>query len=140
MPLHTVARLNSLLDAPLAGKRLLICGVSYRQDVGDTRYSPTETLVRELIAQKANVTCHDPYVTYWDELDINLPLQLPKSVDFDAVIFSVPHKQYRNMDLASWGSGTPLILDANWVFNSGQRESARNRGIRVESIGRGDGL
>jgi UDP-N-acetyl-D-glucosamine dehydrogenase len=140
MPLHTVARLNSLLDAPLAGKRLLICGVSYRQDVGDTRYSPTETLVRELVAQKANVTCHDPYVTYWDELDINLPLQLPKSVGFDAVIFSVPHKQYCNMDLASWGSGVPLILDANCVFNSGQRESARNRGIRVESIGRGDGL
>ncbi len=140
MPLHTVSRLKSLMDNTLNDKKLLICGVSYRQDVGDTRYSPSEILVRELIAQKANVTCHDPCVTYWDELDIELPAELPSSNFFDAIIFSVPHQQYRNLDLASWGSINTLVLDANWVFTNEQRELARSKGIRIESIGRGDGL
>jgi nucleotide sugar dehydrogenase len=140
MPLHTVTRLKSLMSGSLDGKKLLVCGVSYRQDVGDTRYSPTEVLVRELIAQKANVTCHDPYVSYWEELNMVLPVELPKSQDFDAIIFATPHQLYRDLDLASWGNKNTLILDANWVFNSKQRELSRTCGIRIESIGRGDGL
>lgn len=140
MPLHTVSRLKSLMNDSINGKKLLICGVSYRQDVGDTRYSPSEILVNELVAQKANITCHDPYVTYWDELDITLPVKLPDSKFFDAVIFAVPHQQYCNLDLVSWCSKDTLVLDANWVFNNKQRELARGNGIRVESVGRGDGL
>jgi len=141
MPLHTVARLNSLMGTELlVGKQLLVCGVSYRQDVGDTRYSPTETLVRELIAQKADVTCHDPYVSHWDELDMTLSKQLPEATNFDAVIFAVPHQQYRELNFGSWGKEVDLVLDANWVFNKEQRELARTNGIRMESIGRGNGL
>ena len=140
MPLHTVTRLKSLMSGMLNNKRLLICGVSYRQDVGDTRYSPTETLVRELIVQKTNITCHDPYVTYWSELNMTLSVQLPKAIDFDAVIFAVPHQQYSDLDLTSWGSKNTLVLDASWVFSNEQRDAARAYGIRIESIGRGDGL
>lgn len=140
MPLHTVARLKSLMNGILSNRRLLICGVSYRQDVGDTRYSPTETLVRELIEQKTNITCHDPYVTYWSELNMTLSVQLPKAIDFDAVIFAVPHQQYRDLDLTSWGSKNTLVLDASWVFSNEQRDAARAYGIRIESIGRGNGL
>jgi len=140
MPLHTVVRLKSLIGEELDGKELLVCGVSYRQDVGDTRYSPTEVLVRELITQKAKVTCHDPYVSYWEELSMALPIQLPKSQDFDAIIFATPHQLYRDLDLASWGSKSVVILDTNGMFNKKQRELSRTCGIRIESIGRGDGL
>lgn len=140
MPLHTVDRLKSLLNDSLDGKRLLVCGVSYRQDVGDTRFSPSETLVNELVAQGANVTCHDPYLTYWDELSKTLPEQFPSSTDFDAAIFAVSHRLYRELDLAGWATGCQLVLDANCVFTKNQRESARARDIRVESIGRGNGL
>jgi len=140
MPMHTLFRLQSLINAPLDRKRLLVCGVSYRQDVGDTRNSPSETLVREMIKQGAVVTCHDPHITYWEELDIDLPKQIPKACDFDAVIFAVSHRYYRELDLASWAQNTTLVLDANYVFSNEQRGEARNQGIRVESIGRANGL
>jgi len=42
--------------------------------------------------------------------------------------------------LADWAIGTELVLDANSVFNKEQRSLARMKGIKVESIGRGDGL
>ena len=140
MPLHTVARLKLLINGARKDKKILVCGVSYRQDVGDTRYSPSETLVQELIAHGARVTCHDPYVNYWDELDIKIPKKLPMAENFNIVIVAVPHKQYRDLDLPLWGSGCPLILDANWVFSDDQRELARKKGVRIESIGRGEGL
>jgi nucleotide sugar dehydrogenase len=140
MPLHPVTRLKSLMKWQLKGKKILVCGVSYRQDVGDTRFSPSETLVMELIAQGALVTCHDPYIKYWNELKISMPEQLPISADFNAVILAVPHHQYLNFDWSNWGNRDSLILDASRVLDKEQRELARSKGIRIESIGRGNGL
>lgn len=140
MPLHTVQRLNSLMGCQLKNKRILVCGVSYREDIGDSRYSPSEILVRELIKEGANVFCHDPYLNYWDELEQTLLTELPSPAEFNAVIMAVSHRQYRELTLSTWGKGSELILDANSVFNKEQRILARKKGIRVESIGRGDGL
>jgi len=140
MPLHTVQRLISLLGSPLKGRRILVCGVSYREDIGDSRFSPSEILVRELIREGADVSCHDPYLTYWDELEQVLLKQLPAPADYSAVIMAVAHKQYRELTLADWAIGAELVLDANSVFNKEQRSLARMNGIKVESIGRGDGL
>ena len=140
MPLHTVSRLKSLMNGSISGKQILVCGISYRQDVGDTRYSPSEILVREMINQGSNVTCHDPYIVYWDELSISLLEELPENLDFDAIIFAVPHQQYRDLDLVNCISKRSIILDANWVFNNEQRQSARPNDLRIKSIGRGDGL
>ena len=139
MPLHTIKRLISFLG-PLKGMRILVCGISYREDVGDSRFSPSETLVRELTKNKANVFCHDPYLTYWDELDLALLKELPKPANYNAVIMAVAHKQYRELILSNWALGTELVLDASSIFNKEQRNLAREQGIRVESIGRGEGL
>jgi len=139
MPLHTIKRLISFLG-PLKGMRILVCGVSYREDVGDSRFSPSETLVRELTKNKAKVFCHDPYLTYWDELDLALLKELPKPANYNAVIMAVAHKQYRELILSNWALGTELVLDASSIFNKEQRNLAREQGIRVESIGRGEGL
>ena len=139
MPLNTVNRLVQLLGGSLEQKFVLVCGVSYRQDIGDTRYSPSETLVLGLEKLGATVTCHDPYVDYWEELDIELLKTMPTSIEFDAVVFAVPHQQYQEFDLISWGHDV-LILDANNVFTNEVRQKARVHGLKIESIGRGDGL
>ena len=140
MPLHTVQRLITLLGFQLENMRILVCGVSYRQDIGDSRFSPSEILVRELLKEGANVSCHDPYLTYWDEMQTNILTELPSPADYDAVIMAVSHRQYRELVLSDWAEGAELILDANSVFTKKQRALARMKGVRVESIGRGDGL
>ena len=40
MPLHAVSRMRELLGGDFHNKNILICGVSYRENIGDTRYSP----------------------------------------------------------------------------------------------------
>ena len=53
----------------IAGARVLVCGASYREDVGDTRYSGSELVVRKLAEMGAEIGVHDPYVEHWYELE-----------------------------------------------------------------------
>ena len=140
MPMHTVKRITALLDGSLENKKILICGVSYRQDVGDTRNSPSEMLFKELDKAKAIITCHDPYLSYWEELKISLDNTLPDSTEFDAIIFTVPHKQYKELDLIEWLNEETVVLDANLVIDDEKRAILKETGMKIETIGRANGL
>lgn len=140
MPLVSLDQIEKLLGGSLERKRLLLLGVSYRPDVGDTRYSPSETLVNEARKRGAVVHCHDSLVAEWPELGIQLPAKIPKAEGFDAVVFAVPHPEYLQMDLDRWLDGArPLIFDANDVLTRAHRRQLRQLGCRVACIGRGEG-
>ena len=49
--------------------KIAVLGVSYRQDVGDTRYSGSEIIVRKLAEMGGEVVVHDPYVKHWWEFE-----------------------------------------------------------------------
>ncbi|MDZ7795631.1 MAG: UDP binding domain-containing protein [Candidatus Marinimicrobia bacterium] len=55
------------MDRCIAGANVVLCGASYRQDVGDTRYSGSEVMVRKLTQMGMHVRVHDPYVEHWYE-------------------------------------------------------------------------
>jgi UDP-N-acetyl-D-glucosamine dehydrogenase len=137
MPLVSVQKLDAWLGG-LANKRIALLGVSYRQDVGDTRYSPAEIFHRAATQRGARIVAHDPLVQRWAELDIELDATLPPAQGLDAVVFAVPHREYRELDIAAWLAGArPLVLDANDVLSGAQRDAARSAGCRVEAIGVG---
>jgi len=136
MPAATVALLEEMIPGGLAGKRVLILGASYREDVGDTRHSPSLTLSDMLIGKRATVAFADPLV----EAEIGVPLhrELPDAHGFDAVILAVGHKPYRTIDLAAWsGAARPVVLDANGVLSRQQLRSLRDAGFKIAAIGRG---
>jgi nucleotide sugar dehydrogenase len=136
MPAATVALLEETLAGGLAGKRVLILGASYREDVGDTRHSPALTLADMLAEKRATVAFADPLV----DAEIGVPLHrdLPDVHGFDAVILAVGHKPYRAIDLAAWcGAERPVVLDANGVLSRQQLQSLRDAGFKVAAIGRG---
>ncbi|MEX1017271.1 MAG: nucleotide sugar dehydrogenase [Phycisphaeraceae bacterium] len=138
MPVVSLEKTAAALGG-LKGRNLLLLGVSYRQDVGDTRYSPSQTFVEQARRQGANVTAHDPLLRRWDELEMDLPEQVPDAGDYDAVVFAVGHREYRKLDMTKWLAGaTPLIFDANDVLSDTQRQAARTAGCRVLGIGRGE--
>ena len=53
----------------VAASKIALLGASYREDVGDTRYSGSEILVRKLTEMGGEVVVHDPYVKHWWELE-----------------------------------------------------------------------
>jgi nucleotide sugar dehydrogenase len=138
-PLAVLDQLRPLLGGSLDGRRLLLLGISYRADVGDTRYSPSETFTLAAQAEGATVVAHDPLVAYWAELDRAVPAGLPAPDGFDAVVFAVPHDEYRAIDLVRWlGSCRPVLYDAFSVLSDEQRRASRELGCEVRSIGRGE--
>ena len=113
----------------IAGSKVLLCGASYRQDVGDTRYSGSELVVRKLTEMSAEIRIHDPYVDHWYELEEQDTYPSPGSswkrffrnqeglkqtvVEKDlelsmkgaeAVILTVPHKQYLGLNPDNYGN------------------------------------
>jgi UDP-N-acetyl-D-mannosaminuronate dehydrogenase len=118
-----------------------LLGVSYRQDVADTRHSPAQTFYRAATAKGAEILVHDPLVEHWPELDIPVPKAMPSPAGLDAVVLAVPHRQYRDFDYELWlAKSRPLLLDAFDVLSREQRARLRALGCRVESTGRGNGL
>ena len=53
----------------VAASKIALLGASYREDVGDTRYSGSEIIVRKLTEMGAEIVVHDPYVKHWWEFE-----------------------------------------------------------------------
>jgi nucleotide sugar dehydrogenase len=140
-PKRVLERLRSLLCDDLAGRRILLLGVSYRDGVADTRQSPSQFFFEAASAAGAEIAVHDPLVEYWRELSLAVPRDLPSPDGLDAVVLAVPHAEYRHFDFLPWlADARPVFLDAFGVLSADSRRSLRAAGCRVESIGRGCGL
>jgi UDP-N-acetyl-D-glucosamine dehydrogenase len=136
-PLRVVEMAREMVGGDLSGRHVLLLGVSYRQDVGDTRYSPAETFARAVLDAGARLSAHDPLLDRWDELAMDLPSDVPVP-DADVVVLAVPHQDYRDIDVESWlGEHRPVVVDAWDVWSDEQRRLASSLGSRVASIGRG---
>ena len=141
MPIVSVDYIERLLDG-LKGKRLLLLGISYRQDVGDTRYSPSEIFAREVIRRGGKLVYQDPIVNHWVEMDADVIRDIPSFDKFDAVVFAVQHKQYEDVDFSQIQTDKKvLVFDTNKVLNEKQIEDIEaNNCFVFKSIGRGMGL
>ncbi len=136
MPLSTLARVSQAWGGDLRGCRILLLGVSYRQEVADTRNSPSETFAHAARVEGALLVAHDPLVRDWPETGLAVTQALPSPAEVDVVLWAVPHAAYRQLDLAQWlGPHRPLLVDANAVLNRAQRQTAQALGCRLITIG-----
>ncbi|MDR1729670.1 MAG: nucleotide sugar dehydrogenase [Prevotellaceae bacterium] len=96
MPRYAYEFLEKRYSKPLEDVKILLLGVSYRGDVGDTRFSPVEFFCRCLLHAKAAISTHDPYVPVWSELDIRPHQQLSEALrdQPDIAVISAGHRIY----------------------------------------------
>jgi nucleotide sugar dehydrogenase len=149
----------------IAGAKVLLCGASYRQDVGDTRYSGSEIVVRKLTEMGAEMQVHDPYVEHWYELEqqdtypapghswarffhnqedlVNTRVQKDLSAVIKgvaALILAVPHQQYLNLEpkkIVEWAGGPIAIIDCFGILSDEQIKQYFALGCEVKGLGRG---
>jgi len=114
MPRFVVSLLTDALNSggkPLKGARILVLGVSYKRDVGDTRESPALDIIEELLRKGAHVQYADPFVPTltvhgrrFDSAQVNREL-LQWS---DAALILTDH---RDFDYATIVAESPLVVD-----------------------------
>lgn len=144
MPTHTLDLLRELCDGELSGKRIAVCGVAYLPGVADTRNSPTELFVQQLAAAGAVPIVHDPCARTWPEFpEVVLQSDLPSCLrDADAVVFAVPHPEYRELTAAqllgmSDRGGELLLVDAQNIIQDEIAHELHAAGCRLLGVGKG---
>ncbi len=149
----------------IAHADVLICGASYRQDVGDTRYSGSEMVVRKLTEMGAEIRVHDPYVDHWYELEsqdtypapghswarffrnqdgltnVRVQKDLAEAIrGAEAVILAVPHEPYLELDpdqVVQWAGGPLAVIDCFGILDDDRIRRYFELGCEVKALGRG---
>ena len=81
--------LNHGRQRSLSGAKVLVLGVAYKSDIGDTRESPALKLIELLRAAGAEVSYHDPHVAVLPEAGLDsVPLE---PADHDCVVIVTAH-------------------------------------------------
>jgi len=153
------------MGRPLAAAEILLLGASYREDVGDTRYSGSELVVRRLTEMGAELRAHDPYVQHWWEFEkqdeypspthslkrffrnqdklvgLRIERDLKKAlVGADAVIFAVRHQPYLDLDpdeVVETAGGPLAVIDCFGILDDGRIKRYFELGCEVKGLGRG---
>jgi UDP-N-acetyl-D-galactosamine dehydrogenase len=86
-------------DKSLKQCRVLVMGATFKENVADIRNSKVADVIRELQSFMVNVDIVDPYASaeeFHEEYGIDLKDK--PSGHYDAVIITVPHKEYLALD------------------------------------------
>ena len=128
MPQHVVLEVTRALGSeskPLNGARVLVLGVAYKPDVGDTRESPALDLIHLLRQQGAVVEYHDPLAPYIREAGLEMasvgtegePTLGEALASADCVVVVTDHSSY---DWADVVRRSRLVVDTrNAVARAG---------------------
>jgi UDP-N-acetyl-D-glucosamine dehydrogenase len=153
------------MGRPLAAAEILLLGASYREDVGDTRNSGSELIVRRLTEMGAELKVHDPYVQHWWEFekqeeypssanglksffrnqdklsDLHIEQELKKALPgIDAVIFAVKHQPYLHLDpdeIVENTGGPVAVIDCFGILDDTKIKRYFELGCEVKGLGRG---
>jgi len=142
MPYYAFQFLESQFPGSLTGKKALLLGVSYLNDVGDTRYTPVHGFYHQLESAGCAITVHDPHVMYWEEkkMEVNRDLDSLLKEDYDVIVVTTGHKNYRNNPVLMQQLLTlksSFIYDTIGVFNNDDIKTLSTKHT-VRVIGRGD--
>ncbi|MGH8883793.1 MAG: nucleotide sugar dehydrogenase [Egibacteraceae bacterium] len=115
MPAYVVSRIAEALNdrgKAVNGARILALGVTYKENIGDTRESAAIHVIARLRRKGARVTFHDPFIERIEEHGLRIErVELNRQAfeDVDLVALLIPHAVY---DLAWIVARSPLLFDA----------------------------
>ncbi len=145
--------------------RIAVLGASYREDVGDTRYSGSEIIVRKIAEMGGEVTVHDPYLKRWLEFEkqesypapdlswsrffrnqealseLRMSETLEKALEgVDAVILAVRHQAYLALtpdEVVRLTGGPIAVIDCFGLLDDEKICRYFELGCEVKGLGRG---
>lgn len=149
----------------VAAARITLLGCAYREDVGDTRYSGCELIVRKLTEMGGDLRVHDPYVSHWWEIeaqdtypapghswarffrnqerlkDLRVEPDLTTALkDADAVVLGVRHKPYLELspnDVVRMTGKPCAVIDCFGILDDAKIRRYFELGCEVKGLGRG---
>lgn len=120
MALFVAAKLSKLLVAqghPLNESRVLVLGITYKENCPDLRDTRVVPVVQELRALGVTVDVLDPWA---DPADVaarhGLTLVSQPTGMYQGVLLAVGHEAFREVDLAEWRAPNAVLFDLKGFF------------------------
>lgn len=134
--IHTARQVNNRVVGHVAGKvlgllankgvlpgdaRILVLGLTFKEDCPDLRNSRALDLVELLAGAGAQVDAFDPWVDpaqLAGHADVHW-VAAPESGQYDAVVLAVAHRQFRELDLShirALGNANAVVYDVKSVW------------------------
>ncbi len=132
MPLHSIDFINKFCKIKSISK-VLIYGLTYKEDVSDIRHSPAIKLFNILKNKTKNICCIDPLIQKenWKKFGVVKKVNFKK---IDIIIMCVKHNQFKTIPLKKFRKNS-IVFDLNNVLNLNQIKVLSKNKIRNYILG-----
>jgi UDP-N-acetyl-D-glucosamine/UDP-N-acetyl-D-galactosamine dehydrogenase len=120
-----VAQLMIRKRIHVKGSRILMMGLTFKENCPDVRNSKVADVVRELAKYGAKVDVYDPWVNGAEaehEYGIK-PIRKPAKGRYDAIVLAVAHKEFRDMGLDTirgFARKPHVLYDIKYLFEANE--------------------
>jgi len=128
MPKHvamlTIKALNDVKKV-IHGSSVLIMGLTFKENVDDTRETPVKEIIKELKEFGCVLYGYDPFLSEKDIVDFGLKIFDKSTVKVDCVIFTVAHEPFKRMgfeNIKDFMKESPILIDVRGIFNKNEAE------------------
>ena len=105
----------------VVGSRVLILGLSFKENCPDIRNTRVIDVVRELKDYDMQVEIHDPWVDVEeakDKFDVDI-CEHPDKDAYDAIVVAVSHNEFKSLagDVRSFGKSDHIVFDLKYILD-----------------------
>jgi len=128
MPLYAAEAIEEIMNSRhMSGKRVLVLGTTFKENVDDTRNSPSRALIEELLRRGADVRAHDPKTK--ERFGAPTVSSLADGVRWaDVIVLAVAHSEYLT-ELPRLDMRDKAFFDGRNAFAPDELDVAVYRGI-----------
>jgi len=116
------------------GSKVLIMGLTFKENVDDTRETPAVEIIKELQEYKCEVYGLDPFLCEKDIIDFSIKMFNETMARIDCVIVAVAHDQFKMMTLdriKGFMAKDPILIDVRGMF---ERREAEDKGFHYLTL------
>ena len=121
MGVHVANEVIKLLvkaDKKVKGSKILILGITFKENCPDVRNTKVIDIVAQLQDFGTELTIYDPWAKPTEvnqEYGLTTTQNLPVG-QFDAIVLTVAHQQFLNLDLEALKNGNTVVYDVKGIF------------------------
>jgi len=113
-----ILKLMAKNDILVKNSKVLMLGITFKENCPDIRNTKAIDVYRELKKYGMNIDIHDPWANN-DEVKNEFDIHLIETIEnqYDAIVHVVAHKEFSNLDLASFTNKNSIIYDVKGTLN-----------------------
>ena len=118
----------------IKGSKVLIMGLTYKENVPDTRESPVREIVKELKEFGVEIYGYDPILSNEEIEGFGVKALDELNVKMDCVIVAVAHDEFKKMkldDIRKFMNDKPVLVDVRGMFDE---QEAKRKGFYCKGL------